>query len=259
MMMMMVSGLCFGSCSNQALSSNRECVCILTSVVVCFTSQHFLQALRHCADTVCGDNGSTGSPRGYHTVSPASALLSHWFSTHKLKVWKPTNQRALDEADGMTSAPFGLRGWCARAERKRGAERARDREEEKKLPAGRYGVTNYDLSQEKNNNKSLVFTVTVIKLRTLTSQVSHITDFSLPRPGTVLKIGKIKPFFSGLTARGRSPAPRLNLTAGPAVLSVRTFIIRRQGTKRVECILPFCTHTHCASCQFAPKHSSCRL
>ncbi|KAK2840851.1 hypothetical protein Q7C36_012430 [Tachysurus vachellii] len=55
----------------------------------------------------------------------------------------------------MTSAAFGRRGWCARAKTKKGGRaRARDREEEKKLPAGRNGVTNYDLSQEKNNNKS---------------------------------------------------------------------------------------------------------
>ncbi|KAG7332211.1 hypothetical protein KOW79_004045 [Hemibagrus wyckioides] len=77
----------------------------------------------------------------------------------------------------MTSPASGRRGWCARAKRKRGAERARDREEEKKLPAGRNGVTNYDLSQEKNNNKSFVLTVTTVKIRQLTSQVQRvITD-----------------------------------------------------------------------------------
>ncbi|MCI4381090.1 hypothetical protein PGIGA_G00247640 [Pangasianodon gigas] len=92
-------------------------------------------------------------------------------------MWKSTNQRASEEADAMTPAPSGRRGWCARAQRKRGAERARDTEEEKKLPAGRNGVTNYDLSQEKNNNKSFVLTVTTVKLRSLASQVQLvITD-----------------------------------------------------------------------------------
>lgn len=104
-------------------------------------------------------------------VATDSALLRlYCLVLHRM--CKSTNKRTFDEADGMTSAPSDRHGWCARTDRKRGAERARDREEGKKLPAGRDGVTNYDLSQEKNNNKSFVLTVTTVKLRTLTSQVS---------------------------------------------------------------------------------------
>lgn len=167
---------------------------------------------------------------------------------------KSTNQSAFQEADGMTSSPYGCRGWCARAERKRGAERARDREEKKKLPAGRNGVTNYDLSQEKNNNKSFVWTVTTVKLRSLAPQVSCIYYyFCFLRPWRVLKIGKIKTaFFSRLAARGRSPAPRLRRQAEPHCRTAHLLSNHGEKTQHILSLM-FChfTHTH----THVPQHA----